>query len=148
MFAKLGNRLQSLAPAWLLYRLKRRRVLRKIREMDDLYEKEESKADRGRKHEIWQEWDYDGRWLRAELGALESKQLTQRAARRGLDIPQDDASWETHDETELKYLTEQARIRLRKSIRQDVRDSVKWWVDVIAPLLGAMTGIIGASIGL
>jgi hypothetical protein len=33
-------------------------------------------------------------------------------------------------------------------IRQDFREPTKWWVDVLAPVLGAATGLIGALIGL
>lgn len=140
--------LHASAPDRFVEWRKRRALRREIRRLDDEFDKEVQAAHVNEKLNIYSRWDFETGWSRAELGGLETRRLARRVEARGLDIPRDDASWEHHRDTDTKYLTDAARARLRRMIRQDFRDSVKWWVDILAPLLGALTGIIGALIGL
>jgi hypothetical protein len=148
MLATIKARLVSWAPDRVLEWRRRRALRREIMRLDGECEKEVQAAHVNEKMEIYSRWDFDTGWSRAELGELETERLRRRAERRGLEIPQDDVWWIKHLETNTKYLTPTARARVKRMIRQDRRESAKWWVDVLSPVLGALTGLIGALIGL
>jgi hypothetical protein len=139
----------ALVPLRVVDWRRRRRLERQIQQWDDEYSRKAEAASFGERMRIFQQWDYETGWVRAELGQLDRRVLRRRAEQRGIELPpDDDSSWVLHQETGTKYLNETARVRVRRAIKQDRRESIKWWVEVWAPILGALTGLIGALIGL
>lgn len=134
-------------PQWLSEWRRRRALHRELDRLDRDYGQQVA-DEPARRMEIYQDWDYNTGWTRAALGELETRRLVRRAEKRGLEVPDDNTWWTHHAETDTKYLRPEARARVKRMIRNDFRESVKWWVDVLAPVLGALTGLIGALIGL
>ena len=81
-----------------------------------------------------------------ELWAVESHDLRRRALRWAVPVPPLH-EWED-DAYGYQYLNEETRAMVKASIRDQQRESVKWWADVLARMATFVVGIIGALTGL
>lgn len=129
------------------------RVAELRRELCRLEEHYRSAMDRAsdvNAQQLSSEWDFESGWPLAELGAIYSRRTMRKARRWGVIVPHshDNGWWTTHIESSRRYLTDYGQQNARKLIRAEFRDSVKWWVDLASPVIGMLTGLTGALIGL
>lgn len=80
-----------------------------------------------------------------ELLAIESRDLRRRALKCGVVVPP------VHEWNRGTYghyhLDEATRAGIKASICDQKRESIKFWVDVFAPVAALVVGILGALIG-
>ena len=80
-----------------------------------------------------------------ELWAIESHDLRRRALKRAVVVPPFQ-EWE-HGAHGHYHLDEETRARIKASIRDQQRESTKWWTDVLARMATFVVGILGALTG-
>jgi hypothetical protein len=85
-------------------------------------------------------------FIDAELSWIESQPFLRKASRLGIDIEPD--WWEESETTGYRFLNEKGRAKLRKLILKERHERFKMWVEILGPIAGWLTGIIGALIGL
>jgi hypothetical protein len=85
---------------------------------------------------------------------LTSEYLVSRAERYQLLVPQidrKDGKWESSSVTGRYRLTQAAILELRSAIRAEEKERselTRSWLASIAPIIGALTGLVGVLIGL
>ena len=109
-------------------------------------------------HYEWRKWQnsyagLDYMAIESEETELMSEELIYQAYKRFIPIPprRDKAKWETTPESSQGVLTREAMTELRAAIRKEDserRAVAEWWVKVVGGILGILTGLIGALIGL
>ena len=87
-------------------------------------------------------------WPEAELGKIRTTKLVRRAKRRGIDLYANQDWWTDHMETQTKFLTNIGLAQAKRLIRDDFRQSVKWWVEVVGQVAMALAGLGGIAIGI
>ena len=98
--------------------------------------------------EIVAEWSWHAGWPEAELGKIRTTKLVRRAERRGIDLYANQDWWTDHMETQTKFLTDIGLAQAKRLIRDDFRQSVKWWVEVVGQVAMALAGLGGIAIGI
>ena len=98
--------------------------------------------------EIVAEWSWHAGWPEAELGKIRTTKLVRRAKRRGIDLYANQDWWTDHMETQTKFLTKIGLAQAKRLIRDDFRQSVKWWVEVVGQVAMALAGLGGIAIGI
>ena len=81
-----------------------------------------------------------------ELWAIESHDLRRRALKWVVVVPPFH-EWE-HGSYGHYHLDEETRARIKASIRDQRRESTKWWADMLARMATFVVGILGALTGL
>lgn len=97
-------------------------------------------------HDVDQEWTNEIEDYQDSLGALKTKRLLKLANKWEVEIPAD--AWVSNRYENTRYIYAGAQVKLRRSIRDARRESVKWWVLLLTPIVSALTGLAGALIGL
>ena len=72
-----------------------------------------------------------------QLHSIESDDLVRRAHRWSVEIP---SEWE-RGATGDHYLSAKARDALRRTIRDERRKEIKWWVDLMIPILALLVAL-------
>ena len=97
-------------------------------------------------HSIDHEWTETVEEDFGNLGVLKTKRLLRLTEKWEIEIPQD--AW-THDRYEnSRYISPLDQVKLRRSIRAARREATKWWIQLLTPIVSALTGLAGALIGL
>jgi hypothetical protein len=91
---------------------------------------------------------------------LETMALLRKALKWGIDIPNNKGWWEddkpyTGGMTDIdmlvaigdQRLTALGRAGVKRLIREERRKSIEWWIKVIVTVITALTGLVGALIG-
>lgn len=90
-----------------------------------------------------------------ELKQVTTKRLNLKAIRLGIS-PIEYKDWYSSHRVftdnggsyTCTVLTTLGEIKLRRLIRDDRRNTIKFWVKILAPIITALTGLAGAAIGL
>lgn len=87
------------------------------------------------------------------LAAVETDELLDKAQSYGIELPRDKKHWWRDDidyagEDFRSYLTDAGKAGVKKLIRDEWRLAVDWWVKIIVSVLAALTGLVGAIIGM
>ena len=105
--------------------------------------------------EWWSEHSFDFDFIDWEISSIITRDLLRQAQKLQLPIPtpKDEDKWEPAEDTPpgYRFLSPIGIAEVRAAIRKEKRErreAVAWWVKMIATLVGAFTGIIGALIGL
>jgi hypothetical protein len=142
---------RSCLPEWFRSWRRQRSLERQIKTLDDEYGPR-ADAERGDAQQaILAEWSFESSWPSNELAALETNRLMRLAHRWRVDFP--DATeangWVLFDhQTGHAYLQAWERVRLNRQIDAARKDAIKWWIDVLVPVLTLLLGTIGALTGL
>ena len=86
----------------------------------------------------------EAEWAETALAELETWQIEKEAKQFLITI---DPSWYEKDRAGHSVLDKDARARVMRMVRDARRENIKWWVGVIVPILGTLTGLIGTIIG-
>jgi DNA transposition AAA+ family ATPase len=87
------------------------------------------------------------------LAAVESAQLLRRAHKLGIEVPETGAWWDYElvdggKGSRQTHLSEFGKVKVAKLIREEKLKNVEQWIKLIAPILTALTGLLGVIIGL
>jgi hypothetical protein len=120
-----------------------------LREIEARY-RPRMKAAKGEHEEegIHLEWSEEDHEFSSELEFLESRRVLRRAYKWEIDVPTGDGMWTSDQYDNTRYLTFHAQRKLRRAIRDARRESVKWWMQLILPILSLLVALVGAMIGL
>ena len=155
LMTRLGKkRWHSWIPRPLRKHLRALELERDLAALSDEYTSKFEEALREDLDVIGQEWERKSGYLNAELGKIRTDKLVRRAERRGIDLHAKQEWWDSIDEGEwtgmeshIKVLTDTGLAQAKRLIRDDFRQSVKWWVEVVALVIAALTGLGGTVIG-
>lgn len=91
--------------------------------------------------------------LMRRLAVLESVQLVDKAHKLGIEIPSTESWWEFEYAEDgigsyRSYLSELGKVKVAKLIREEKLKNAEQWIKLIAPLISALTGLLGVIIGL
>ena len=75
----------------------------------------------------------------AQLASIESDDLIRRAKRWSVDIPA--GAWERGPTGEL-YLKDETRAAIGRAVKNERRTEVKWWVDILIPVLSLLIALV------
>jgi hypothetical protein len=81
---------------------------------------------------------------------FKTKRLIAKAEKLGIEIPDE---WWTRPRPEdpftvKPYIGDRKRTKLKRLIQDERYKQAKKWTELLAPIIGALTGIIGTIIGL
>jgi hypothetical protein len=84
---------------------------------------------------------------------LESAQLLRKAHKLGIEVPDTNSWWEYEffDEDRRSrriHLSEFGKIKVAKLIREERVKNAEQLIKLVAPIIAALTGLVGAIIGL
>jgi len=95
---------------------------------------------------------------RIKQEVAETDELMHEALRWGVEAPRGHGMWEddmddhggTQEEIEEAtsfWLTKNGKVTVRRLINEAKRKNVEWWVKIIGTIVAAITGLLGALIG-
>lgn len=91
--------------------------------------------------------------LKERLDSIETKRLTSKAQRLGIDLPAKPQWW--WDDSEALgpedanyYLTDIGKAGVTKLIRDERRKNIEWQVKTITPIIGALISLLGLIVAL
>ena len=149
------KRWHAWTPRSLREHLRARKLERELTALSDEYTSKLEEARREDQNVLVQEWDWKAGCLDAELGKIKTAKLVRRAERRGIDLYANQDWWNSIDEGEwtgmesqMKVLTDHGLAQAKRLIRDDFRQSVKWWVEVASQVAMALAGLGGIAIGI
>ena len=149
------KRWHAWTPRPLREHLRARKLERELASLSDEYTSKLEEVRREDQNVLVQEWEWKSGCLDTELGKIKTDKLVRRAERRGIDLCANQDWWDSIDEGEwtgmesqIKVLTDNGLAQAKRLIRDDFRQSVKWWVEVVAPVVAALTGLGGTVIGI
>lgn len=138
---------RSVVPERIEDRIDEMLTSRKVRAIDRRFQQQFDASKEGDYQAVLATWDHEAGWPQAHLGRLRTSRLRRKALSRGLELPNDGSWWATHDESGTKYLTDLGLARAKRLIRDDFRQSAKWWMEVVGTVV-ALTGLGGVIIGI
>ncbi len=130
---------------------KRRRLEAEARRLDDDF------ADAEKRHDIddMEAIDYQREHKRMWIDSIDTHKLQKKLTKRGIELPRDKPSWwytDMHwdlDPAEApEYLSPVGKAGATKLIREDRRETIKFWMKVLTLILTVLTGLAGAIIGI
>ena len=155
------KRWHSWTPRPLREHLLARKLERELAALSDEYtsklEKARSRGDQEVHDYLVHDWVWNKTWRETELGRIRTDKLVRRAERRGIDLRAKQDWWtekkwdldeDEMDNNQVKVLTESGLAQAKRLIRNDFRQSVKWWVEVVGQVAVALTGLGGIVIGI
>ncbi len=95
---------------------------------------------------------------RIEQEVAETDELMREALRWGVETPHGETMWkddseqhggtieEIQDATSF-WLTEKGKVTVRRLLREAKKTNAEWWVKIIVSIVAAITGLLGALIG-
>lgn len=142
---------QTTRTRWLPERLQdwqeRRSLERQIEEINRRFQPRMAAAKTDQEeHHIDQEWVEAIEQYQVSMGVLKTKRLIKLANRWEVEIPS--GAWTNDRYENVRYIAPPHQIKLRRSIRDARREAVKWWVQLLTPIISVLTGLAGALIGL
>ena len=149
--ARAGKtRWHSWMPGPLREHLRAWELKRNIAALEEDYTSQLEEAPRGsHKHqELVNEWSWHSGWPEAELGKIRTNKLVWRAERRGIDLRAKQDWWTDHMESQAQFLTDIGLAQAKRLIRDDFRQSVKWWLEVAGQVAVVLAGLGGIAIGI
>jgi len=87
----------------------------------------------------------ESEWAEVSLEELETWQIEKKARKWGITI---EPTWYETNAANHPTLDDRNRAKVSRLIKDARRENIKWWVAIITQILGTLTGIIGALIGL
>lgn len=84
-------------------------------------------------------------WAEIGLEELETEQVEKLAKKWNVVI--DSSLYETNFNNR-RVLEKESRAKALLLVRNARREEIKWWMSVIIPIVGTITGLIGTTIGL
>ena|SRR2546427_4299966 len=145
-----GVRLQTL--------MKLRKIRRELRKSDRQYYRTLRKSGKKQEEctgETWYlDWMIDNIWSEAQERKAISDELEYQAQKLYLPTPSldNEEDWDTdHANPPTRFLTAKAMSELRSAIRKERaerRAVIEWWLKALGGLIGVVTGLVGALIGL
>lgn len=91
--------------------------------------------------------------LEAEIEKIRTGRLILKAIRLGIDLPPTDwlytrYVYQPNQTTQVSTLTKLGESKLRRNILIEQRMRMEFWMKLIPPIITAVTGLLGALIGL
>jgi hypothetical protein len=96
-------------------------------------------------HVEYAEMRRETQWAEIALEELESEAVDRKAEKWSVEI--DPSLYEMNMANHL-VLNTANRTKVLRLVRAARRENVKWWIGIIVPILGALTGVIGSAIGI
>jgi hypothetical protein len=144
----MGLSWRSVLPESLQGRIDEIVVARKIKAIERKYLPQLENAKEGEQQAIFAAWDHEAGWPESYLGRLRTNRLRANALKRAIELPADDGWWTTHGESNTRYLTDLGLAKAKRLVRDDFRQSAKWWIEVVTAIVTALTGLGGVIIGI
>jgi hypothetical protein len=133
---------------WFHKRKVRRNILRQLSDIDKYYEPELALATGNKRREIDSHRSADLHELLCDLRAMDTEGLLRTAAKFDIDCYRE--GWFEDKMTHMgeRILTDDAARELRHLVRAERRETVEWRLKIAGGIIAALTGLIGALIGL
>lgn len=87
------------------------------------------------------------------LAAIDTDRIFLKVRKLGIELPSGKDSWWWDDmdyvgpDDSRSYLTNIGKAAVSKLIREERRKNIEWWVKIIVTVITALTGLVGALIG-
>jgi hypothetical protein len=147
MFGRLKKSWRSWIPESWRDWLERRRLKKVISQIGERFRPRLAAArSEDEERAIDAEWSSETEEFDLYLGQLETKRLVKLANKWEIDIPRD--SWTSDRYNTVAYIYHAPQLALRRRIRDARREAMKWWINLLTPVISALTGLAGALIGL
>ncbi|MEN3325624.1 MAG: hypothetical protein V7638_431 [Acidobacteriota bacterium] len=129
------------------------REARTLRREIDLLQKERLKLDRAANEDELAGLSIKISDRQQRLAVIDTDRLLLKVRQLGIELPSGKENWWWDDldyvgpDDSRSYLTDIGKSAVSKLIREERRKNVEWWVKIIVTLTTALTGLVGALIG-
>jgi hypothetical protein len=123
-------------------RIERRKLRKELRRLQKVYGPDLKKSKGDDYERLLAEFFSESDFVQGPLHAIETNALQRMAHKWDVEVPpqSDERVW-SRDFMGEYYLNDAAAIRIRREVRRVRREAVKWWVDLLVPLLSLLVAL-------